>query len=175
MSLVQNRLARYFNPLFKHYLGYGYVKVLLKGLYLVTLALIYRIRNFVNYRWQLNLTWGNNRLPYTDPLFIISLWRGWPGLRCRKHPSGSITPKEINGFEQSIWNVYRTRLMTWWSWTTVRRSSTYGWGRRSHSKWQKSWAIMIYLCEGRNFQSCFCFSPRMPSQDILQKWEKEVN
>ena len=73
MSLVQNRLARYFNPLFKHYLGYGYVKVLLKGLYLVTLALIYRIRNFVNYRWQLNLTWGNNRLPYTDPLFIISL------------------------------------------------------------------------------------------------------
>ena len=73
MSLVQNKLARFFKPLFKHYLGYGYVKVLLKGLYLVTLALIYRIGNFLNYRWQLNLTLGNNQLPYTEPLFIISL------------------------------------------------------------------------------------------------------
>ncbi len=52
---------------------FGNVKVLLKGLYLVTLALIYRIGNSSNYTWQLNLTWGNNQLPYTEPLFIISL------------------------------------------------------------------------------------------------------
>ncbi len=48
-------------------------KVLLKGLYLVTIVPIYRIGNFLNYRWQLNLTWGNNQLPYTEPLFLISL------------------------------------------------------------------------------------------------------
>ncbi len=49
------------------------------GLYLVALTLIYRIGNFLNFTWQLNLTWGNNRPPYTEPLFsLFSLWVFFP-------------------------------------------------------------------------------------------------
>ncbi len=64
--------------LFKHYsknIQTWICKVLLKGLYLVTLALIYRIGNSFNTRWQFNLIWGNNRLPYTEPFFLSSLCR----------------------------------------------------------------------------------------------------